>query len=102
MVLPFVLLVQAFESVEQSVTSIVSKINRKTNKRFITNKKTLQELFGIVLVLFCKTKADDWPSCIVAGIDYTGDNIISGLRFSNEECALWCQRVGCFFDRELH
>ena len=53
-------------------------------------------IFGTVLFLFCGTNADDWPSCIVAGIDYTGDNIISGLRFSNEECALWCQRVGCF------
>ena len=42
---------------------------------------------------FGAANAANWPDCISEGIDYTGDNVISGLRFSNEECALWCQRV---------
>ena len=52
---------------------------------------------GIYSILFYgAANAANWPDCISEGIDYTGDNVISGLRFSNEECALWCQRVGYF------
>ena len=49
---------------------------------------------SFILFYFGKANAANWPDCISEGIDYTGDNVISGLRFSNEECALWCQRVG--------
>lgn len=45
----------------------------------------------LIFVVF--VKAQQWPDCIVDEVDYTGDDIISGLRFSSEECALWCQRV---------
>ena len=52
---------------------------------------------GIYSILFYgAANAANWPDCISEGIDYTGDNVISGLRFSNEECALWCQRVEYF------
>ena len=56
-------------------------------------------IFWGTYFIFCyfgAANAANWPDCISEGIDYTGDNVISGLRFSNEECALWCQRVSYF------
>ena len=44
----------------------------------------------MILFYFGKVNAGNWPDCISEGIDYTGDNVISGLRFSNKECALCC------------
>ena len=38
-----------------------------------------------------------WPDCIVAQVDDTGDDLVSGLRFSDEQCANWCKKVKkCF------
>ena len=37
-----------------------------------------------------------WPDCIVPQVDDTGDDLVSGLRFSDEQCANWCKKVsGC-------
>ena len=49
-----------------------------------------------LFVKFYVTNGQDWTSCITTGIDYTGDNVIKGLRFSNEECALWCKTVSTY------
>ena len=38
--------------------------------------------------------AASWDNCITDGVDYTGDNVIAGLRFSSEECAIWCSKIG--------
>lgn len=35
-----------------------------------------------------------WPACYVIGNDYDGDDVISGLRFSEDDCANWCLTVG--------
>ena len=35
-----------------------------------------------------------WENCVTIGVDYTGDNVIQGLRFSNAECAIWCRKIG--------
>ena len=35
-----------------------------------------------------------WPSCYEIGVDFDGDDVISGLRFSEDECANWCTKVG--------
>lgn len=48
----------------------------------------------LLLLFLGSSKAQDiWPDCVVDHIDYTGDDIIKGLRFSTEECALWCKKI---------
>ena len=35
-----------------------------------------------------------WPTCYEIGADFDGDDVIFGLRFSEDDCANWCTKVG--------
>ena len=67
---------------------------------------TEKMMFGLFLFSLIGSRfvsaADNttWPGCYVTGSDYSGDDVISGLRFSEDECAKWCAKVGPrYFDR---
>ena len=58
------------------------------------------ELVALVVVL-CKLSmvaattctldaSSTWPDCFQQGVDWTGDDLLSGLRASREACAEWC------------
>ena len=34
-----------------------------------------------------------WPDCYKQGVDWTGDDLLDGLRFSKEACAEWCESM---------
>ena len=51
-------------------------------------------VLAILFCIVCKGTAQTWPSCYVIGTDYSGDDVIAGLRFSEDECANWCLTVG--------
>ena len=63
--------------------------------------KVILYLYSSILVVskvFVQGSTDppeaSWDNCITDGVDYTGDNVIAGLRFSSEECAIWCSKIG--------
>ena len=37
---------------------------------------------------------NNWPACVKQGVDWTGDDLLDGLRFSKEACAEWCESNG--------
>lgn len=44
----------------------------------------------------CTLEAPDstWPGCSQKGVDWSGDDLLNGLRFSKETCAEWCESMG--------
>ena len=53
---------------------------------------------GIVFLLLqhitLTFSSSSWPDCIKPGVDWTGDDLLNGLRFSKEACAEWCESNG--------
>ena len=46
---------------------------------------------SLVAATTCTLDASStWPKCFQQGVDWTGDDLLSGLRFSREACAEWC------------
>lgn len=43
-----------------------------------------------------------WPDCVVDATDFTGDDLIAGLRFSNNDCARWCFTLGTRCNRWVY
>ena len=35
-----------------------------------------------------------WPECTQEGVDWSGDVLLDGLRFSKQACAEWCETMG--------
>ena len=54
----------------------------------------------ILILLGISVSSATWPDCIVAQVDDTGDDLVSGLRFSDEQCANWCKKVRNLFSRQ--
>ncbi len=48
---------------------------------------------GLTLIQLIQTTQGTWPGCITTGKDFMGDDVIKGLRFSSQECAIWCSVV---------
>ena len=49
-----------------------------------------------IILTFSTTSASTptWPDCFQQGVDWTGDDLLDGLRFSREACAEWCESNG--------
>ena len=53
---------------------------------FISKLCYCQDTSGCTL----ESTASTWPDCFQQGVDWTGDDLLDGLRFSREACAEWC------------
>ena len=59
-------------------------------------KVSRTEMFLVLTIILIKILCvveSTWPDCIEDGKDFTGDDLKAGLRFSNEECARWCDNM---------
>ena len=48
------------------------------------------------------TTNSSWPDCVIDGRDFMGDDLLSGLRFSSEDCAEWCKSLKSRCDRWVY
>ena len=41
----------------------------------------------------CPESTNNWNTCTQTGVDWSGDDLLNGLRFSKEACAEWCESM---------